>query len=918
MAQWFKSLCMSPITYGLQHLNNVAINALTFFLNNYGNKLFRVGTEIIKETKCIEDMDVFYLYPIQIETHISQMVGCNLIMCKSGIIDDIDISFPWKTLLTTQTLVKIGSVDLVISIEPRSMTKSSDSIDIGELEQNQDLIIAYGEINDIIEQYFKSICIQVSAIHIKIDNLDINITDLTYSNQTLSINRIEIVDSMMILDMVYDFKTLYIPHLIIDLNIIKYLPEIYLTDELPTTNICINIAKLEIISSETIYISDIKFTIESGMITVSNFKELVITDIIQIYTHIINEYVCKYDQLSNEIVFNSSIEVCVMDWNGLTTIFDSLSVINLLSDKIIRKKSEIDTLIIKNGCMIISYLDKNFSIKADTVEYLSNQLTLTSVMVCDIDLDINLIVGSMICKYNSDLVVHLYNSCIQSPTFGLKSDYFAITKTLSELEFNFSNTHAIELMLFINYIQCMIALVQTDPMDRVSLTESTINVSGSDTLVIKLCISNSSFEIVHSEYNFSFLIKSGCIYIVDKIGVKIDLDIFMNERLISEVSIDMIDSTKVNISSCKIFLDPDIFDQLNYLLGTIPSDYVDGSNSQLILTQSIMTKSLDELEFVINNVSLLEDQTNLDNQPVIKLLLGSISDLHLAIINNYCTTDTNIYDFKIYIGSTNIYLFDELLKDVVLTDSFMCVVLTGIEFSKLSTRNKKTYSMEIKYSLKITNGYAIDMNSMDPAWKYFFKSTNDNYLLNMVTLTHDDLYKLRISIGSLVVCIREETLLRLLGFFSNRYQMPNPTSKATSFVENFDMSGIDIIVNFFPLILKENSIGSSMLFLKDFKIRLRQLHLKNISGFGPLLSTVTSSWNTDINPENILQFIPNIKIIQPYTLQFVQIMKLISKYFESGSNKKKLRAITKNINRGVGIVTYILRMGVDQVINLFN
>ena len=945
MTSWLKSLYMSPINYGLRQLNNVAINALSIFLNNYGNRLFRIDTEIIKETKCVENTDIFYLCPIHIENHTSQFIGLNLIIFESGIIDDISISFPWKTLLSDLTIVKIALIDLTLSIEKKismTMTKSIYDIDTDAQDQNQDLVIAYMEINNIIQQYFKSVRIELDSIHIKIDELDIQIKNTIYCDKILSVEEIKI-NSVIIRDIKYDASqsVLHIAYLLFDPDIITYLPQIYLSDESNTTEIIIHIDKFE---TNDICVSDIKFKIMSGMITVLNLKELVITNVVKLCTGIINDFIFNYNQLNNSITFGSIMDIQLIDQNELINKFTYLGgLLNCLSNKIIILKSTVKQnipLTIANSKFMLSYLNKIFNIRSDAIVCQKNQISILGLEICDTDLDLNVCINitNMICNYTDKLDLikfHIHNlgaktsgEKIQNTSFGMIADYILVEKSDQELEFVFSNTHVVELMPLINYIKCIVKLCKSQTkLDEQPLElKSTIveDPSNSLELAIKIRINNSGFSIVYSEYKFDFEIKSGSIHITNGFGTKIDLGIFMNDHHIGEIFIDLIDSGNITISTCKIFLDPDIFDQLNYLIGTLipdSSDDPEASHSQLIMTQSIMSKSVDELEYAINNIIANNNNSNLDtNQPVIKLLLNSVSDLHSIIINNYYVPDTNKYDLKLHIKSVNIYLFDELLKDNALTNSFLCVILLGIEFSKLSIINQKTYSTETKYMFKITDGYAIDMNSSDPIWKYFFKSTNNNYLLMVHIATHDDLYKLKINIGSLVVNIREETLLRLLGFFSNSYQMPkeNTGSKSTAFVETFNISGVDIIVNFFPLILKDNMVGANTLFLTDFKIRLRQQSLENISGFDILISKITTSWNTDINPDNILQFVPNIKIIQPYTSGFAQIVKLVNKYFESAYNKKKLRAVTKNINRGINIVTYILRMGYDQAINLFS
>lgn len=990
---WFKSLYMSPFNYGLTQLNNVVMNALTIFLNNYGNKLFKIETEIIKESKCVDNMDVFYLYPIYIENHVSQLINFNLITFKEGIIDGITISFPWKTLLSTLTIVKIESIDLTISIEkklPVALNKSiydintENDIDL----TNQDLIIAYDEISNIIQQYFKSISIEIESIKIKIENLHITMINIIYCDKILSIGKI-CIQSSIIANIKYNMiqSTIHISHMSIDTaHIIEYLPQIYLSDELSNDNssneeITIHVDELQI---DDIQISNFKFTIKSNTITVLNLKELIIPNIIKIYTELKNmksnnNCIFSYNKINSIVNFKSIVHICLIDPTKLENYFSYLNnLFNQISGKIITHNSSPDKkkpLIIENANIMLAFFPQNsfFSIKINEIICFHDKIiSVSELTILDIDNNVRAEISNLNInpthglKDQNLIKIELDNLSLQSKSFNMKSANIIINKLNHELEFILTDTYTTEIILLVDYIKSVLELCKSSK-DTYTESKNIINNSSSSSLLsstikdesdiantdlsIKIHIKNSSFSIIHpapqinAKYNFEFEIKSGCIYVTDKIGTNIDLNVSIDGDRIGALVIDCVDSESINISDCKFFLDPDMFDQLNYLFGTlIPSSMndVDIQKSQQSMFQSITADSIEDLEFTMvkNNTDNVIDDYELvsatGDEPVIKLLLNSISDLHNIVINSYCDVDNNKYDLKIHIKTISIHLFDDISKDIILTDSFLCIILNELDFSKLSTIDSKTLSKNIKYTFKISKGYAIDMASSDTRWKYFFKSANGDNLVNGLITTHDDLYKIKIDLGSLLANIREETLLRLLGFFSNSHQLPSSMkkdgskSKSTSFIEIFNISGVDISVNFLPLILKNNNTPqgllagvmssntcANMLSLKDFKIKLRSQYIKSIDGFDTLLEKITNVWTTDVNMDNVLQFVPNINIIQPYASGFTQIVKLVNKYFESDYNRQKLREVTKHINYGIDFVTYFLKMGYDQVITFF-
>jgi hypothetical protein len=317
------------------------------------------------------------------------------------------------------------------------------------------------------------------------------------------------------------------------------------------------------------------------------------------------------------------------------------------------------------------------------------------------------------------------------------------------------------------------------------------------------------------------------------------------------------------------------------------------------------------------------------------------------IISDYESIDLNNYVIHIFIENLKIFLFDELpdlrkssvhckadeLPDLrkssvhcstdkvnggISSQAFLCIILKKINFYQSSMVNEsKNNRLEVKYNLKIDQGGIIDLKSTSAEWKHFAKQTHKSSLFEVNILICGNVHKINANVCPLTVNIREETLIHILSFFSNSHQIPKSNGTVDAFVEIFSMKAIGLVINYFPLIVKEN-MNTDMLTLKNFKLNLSSQYLKNINGFNTLISCITTNWKSDLNPNNIIQFIPNIKIIHPYTTIISRFIKLTSKYFEHGHNKKKIRYITKNINKGVSMVTSIIKLGINQVIDLFD
>jgi len=126
------------------------------------------------------------------------------------------------------------------------------------------------------------------------------------------------------------------------------------------------------------------------------------------------------------------------------------------------------------------------------------------------------------------------------------------------------------------------------------------------------------------------------------------------------------------------------------------------------------------------------------------------------------------------------------------------------------------------------------------------------------------------------------------------------------------------MVNYYPLILKQMGLGPHVLTLKDFHIKLSPQLIHHAGNLSELLDIVGNRWKKDINPENLLQFIPNIKIIQPYATPVMRILHIISQYLQRKDNQKKIRNLTKNINNGINLMTGLIKTGATHVWDLFS
>lgn len=913
MTDWIKNIISYPFQYTLQQLNLLSLASITMFFNTYGNKFLKIETDVIDRSECIDDSDIFYLCPIQLKNNVFYDLGANSIMIESGTIHGIIVRFPWQSILSEPTHVTIESIDINISIEKKispDMSLLVNSLINSVLIENTDITDIKYDINELITTYVDKINVKINSVIITVKNcFKIILTNITYNNSKLKISEIKFVSDIqlcLIKNISLERKELHIESILLNSLFFDKMPVLVITsNNSEPINLIIQLDLLNI--DDKIHIHNILLKIIPDNIIIEQIGKIDIPDIITI-TH--SPGIIHYNQCTNICDLNATWDIQLISYDKLTKLrilFEPLTH-KILSDSPENNINKVFCL--KNVNMILRNINsQSFHINISQIIY-SHQncyITCTDLKIIDTYSEVEINTSKL--EHSADKII-FSDIIVRSPTFSGTGQKIIVDMTGIIIALN--GVHLKEIYLGIKYGISVYEILFESP------TKSTAAVSTSK---VHLSVTDSSFFVE----NLKICIISGSACITDKVAEKVILEIKLDEVVIGKGIIDKLTTEQIIISKCDIYIDPEIFDQLNYLCGTlIPNASETDAIDQIIMKQSVEATSVDHLELVINefikssiSVRHIIDPTIIN--PTVKLLLESnFTRIQSIIMDDYQLSDFNNYLIKIFIKSVNIYLYDELESSDGITNAFLCVVLNNCNFYKSSVVNTaKNNNVEIRYNLQIDQGGIIDIQSKNAEWKYFTKQTYKDILFEVDVYVHNHIYRIDVKICPLTVNIREETLLHILSFFSNSHQVPKSTSSTNAFVEKFSIKSVGLVVNYFPLILKEN-ISGDILTLKNFKIVLHEQCLKNIDGFDILISHITTKWKRDINPDNIIQFIPNLKIIQPYTVMISRFIKITTKYFGQTHNKRKIRTITKNINRGVSMVTSIIRLGLNQVIDLFD
>jgi len=922
MSSWLESIYANSIQFGMNQTNRMIANALSMILNMYGSKLLKIDNEIIKSNECSENYDTFYLHSFNFK-EIKQEIGLNIVEIVNGTIFDAKVIVPWKALQTEQTEIQIPNIELNIRFTQNADTLmlSNHSIANSYLMQNfahsdTNLIEIYHEISDALTKYFNKIIFRLKRIQIRLDNFIIIVTNCCICNRIVSISTIDVSDlngillaNIRTITFDIDANTLTIDKINIDAKIVEYIPDYYADDskKIFSFKIIINEFKLD-----ALCVDGLRIEIDPNQILIF-LTSAKIGDFAQIENPISSsEFKIDLKSPISNINFIKKISIRV---NNLDQLFKEIDLINEFALELIDKyvvitldnniESNVESnvrsdTVIRGVNLLVFNCNNIFNITIDKIILKSEQINFIRI---NIESDSTVLsVDTINIAANKPKIINLTNSRLTGKNFELIaiSTKFQLSEHMLEIIFeNSTTTNIIELIEFVKHI-----IPKSDGDNH------------SHTLDVLLTIKKSNIYLKIEQELFDIAVNNCVLNISTLSASNVELNIIMNNFLIGKIIAPELSEKNMLFESIKISIDPEIFDQLNYLMGTLSiiDEVSTEGNYQLqkVLSKSVIshnpTTFKNELNTVINQI-INNNSIQIMNIPYVNTLAESFISLHRLCINDYCPNNLEVaVSTTVKVNSINIYLFDNMTKCKIekKTDScFLCIVIKYVELIKILEASNK-------YQLSIKTCAVIDTNSTDPEWKYFIKFIDK--VANINFEFEHSIVRLSINIYPLVASIKEECLLHLLAFFSNHHQVPQNSIYR---VEYFKISAIDILINYYPLILKNIGADTNAFSLNKHRIILSPLILMNLDNFDKLFDQVATKWKSDINPENILQFIPNVKIIQPYAVPIMDFFKVITKYFKNSSNKWKIRALTRNITLGTNLLSELVQCGVTNIWDFF-
>lgn len=997
-----KKLYLVPSNIGIEMFNSLVMQLIVFILNIYGKRLLKLNVDkLIKNYTSNIDCNLFYFYPFSFE-EVGQTFLVNSLNIKKGTIDNLVISIPRKIFPSNSMIITIENIDLTLSVLRNNSiyfsASSQEYLDLSNgdnLDENGDLIDIFREINSILHCYFDKIKIEIKTINVKIlDHFIMILNEIRYENHIVFVEKINIKslenepkELAKIEEVNFDTYKFFLSVRIVNINkeIIQYLPILYVSD--PTSNVKLNVF-IGSLTFEKVNITNLDILVDPDKFVIKSCENLEVIDIL-IFKHskkigsendpMLNPFLLYYIQ-NNTFLINQTFEVNIVNLHDLKIWIKHLIIlVRSVVEKIVtmneKNMNSMEHSNSSNFKILGSHFFQEKSFHFDNIRcnvvydkkiyFIEIKRVYYGKIIKLVDLKIkydDIIITSDNILVENDGTVRIVElsiitskipvevpNCLHS--FYIKSNNVQIKKTDNELSIALDHSRVFKFpekkecwqsnLSFLEFIH--LTKKVTEQFRKFYIHDS---VHSSDDNVrtphFMFEITYFDMSVVHNNYNINIIVHNASINITQKVATNIIMDISINKQIVGKICAKKLSKKYFEFSSIKIFLNPEVFDYLNYLFGLLMQEKEHEEN--IIPPEALehLKKALEQ-SIIVNTMDELKIYTEKKMQKIV-LTPTSIHTLPTIIENYFANKDHDKTMFKLSIVSIHIYLSDRIsysqeMRHNFSSDmdniSFLCVIMKNIEFERkvgelvggidepkiriVEMGTNKRPKIKTNYMLKINTIAILDLESQDPEWKYFIKfglntpKIEHSVLDINVTLNGNNVH-IQVHIDPVIAHIREEILLRVLAFFSNSHHFPKEN---TMFVEYFSVNGFSLYLNYYPIILKRIDFGLNHLALKNHQIRFSPITLCYVDNFTKLFSKIGAQWKSDINPNNIFQFVPNINIIQPYTTPIVHFVNLISGYFKHPQNKRKIKKIIKAVGDGSNIVTLLVKTGINRVSDLF-
>lgn len=859
MVEWIRNIYSNSIKYGIDKINTIAVTGITSIFNICGSRFFQLENEnVIKETQITNDFNRFFLISLPLKEKY-QIIGNNNLKLINGIIYDPIIEIPRSDIFKKSTILRISDIQLNFSMDKRIFEKSVSELESSylldrEKKNNECLLDSYREIGNLLEEYFKNFQLKIDKININIGDLTIVFNNIFYQT-ILEVENVEIYHSTeplcRVKNICFDNKTIIIENIHLNSDIFNYIPKMYSNSEKTNINFIFNCSSIIL---DNIRISNLEFEINSNCFSIKKIKSIEVDSTFHFET---SEKCFLSGCIENNLI--NLHDEFILRIDNLSKIYDFIDKIkklqSILNSKIIYETKNNNNFIIEKINGKIIFRDKIFLIKIDSFNILEFNAIALNVYLeyCNVCALFNIEISD---------IIELTDISIDAVDFsGISKRIQFVKKDYLNIIFDSTN---------INHI---VPLVKT-----IKEIIELFSEKNEEESIVYFQVKNSSILFDYSNSKIKLIIYQGNICYNELCIQNAKIDVKIDDFNILKLFADEISKKNTNINKIKLIITPSIFDKLNEFVGFF---------------KKINEDTNEEIKETLNNSYIFENISDFEHTLNEKLdtVKNNYENLTEIIVQNYF--DEKNVDLNISIEK----FITRLISDEN-QNSFLNLEISDISL-KINNLDDKIINFYIG-PCTIQDTFAFD------SWRNFLEC--DNLITDASIVLSETDIQIDFNVSPFTMNIREETLLRILAFFSK-----SSSNSSNKNIRKFRINSIDISLSYYPIALKQ-VISSDILSLSNFKISLSPIYLTDISNFDKLFNEIKEQWIKDLNLSNIFQFVPNIKIINN-SIPLEYIIQLLKSYFRYSYNQRKIRYFTK---KGKKMINKLAKYGIEYIWQIFD
>lgn len=701
MKKWIQNI----YTNGFNILNYGLINLFTLIINKYGSRLLKINIDNII-SKNIPDENKFFFNPLTFK-ELNYPLGLNLLYIYQCKITDLIISAPWNNpaiitishISIQSNLIKLDE-NAQCSLDENSQCSldenSQRSLDISISKSgksyfdqnknlNDNLLVIFLEIKQLLSDYIKEIDLHIDLLDLVFNDYIISIHNLNYQNNILSIDKI-IIDDSELLSLIYQNNSLTIKSISFDINVFDKFPIIYIDNSKSIISFNILI--------ETIKINDL----------LTHDLNIIIDNTILIN---LNEIIIKNSKINN-------LSLILKD-NQLTFQKELNIITNNIYDILFYSKLNISSKIINDNKTDLLIYNLN-------INYNDNNILINDIIIND-EINLNLIIKANKSKLKGNIKI-----------------------TFNPLTFIFENTDVINLMPLINIIR---EILNSNSSSNSNSNSLYINIKKSiikelynntkilfDIFNINLCIdkkvaTNIDLELIIDNIPILNIKAKEISKKIMDINI---LNIFIDPLSYEKINNLFITETKedININTKKINLEQSIsysnFNEMEKDLKTI-------NNLKELIIENYENEFIQKDYFNLNiknaNITLILDKPlikiNLSNFYLIKIKKEEKYDVDLIKVsetNTYKKIQKVNYKIRIERGNVIDLTINNKWSNLITFDNINIIKLDLIIYSNTLCINLKIAPIKINLREELINQIL----------KYKQKTNENNYYIEYFSI----------------------------------------------------------------------------------------------------------------------------------------------------------------------------------------